>query len=66
MQVIIDRFEGNFAIVELDNKTTVDMPKCLLPDDALEGDVIIIEIDKGETAKRLANIKKLEQLLWED
>jgi hypothetical protein len=66
MQIIIDRFEGDYAVVELESLKTVQMPICLLPNGAVEGDVIIIEIDKDETKKRLANIKKLEQTLWED
>jgi len=66
MQIIIDRFEGEFAVVELKDKTTVNMPRCLLPSDALEGDIISIEVDISETAKRVAKIKKLENSLFED
>ncbi len=66
MQIIIDRFEGELAIVELENKTMVNIPKVLLPSDSLEGDVITVEVDRGETARRVANIKKLEKSLFED
>jgi len=66
MQIIIDRFEGDFAVVELQDKNMVNTPKCLLPSDSLEGDVISIEIDRGETAKRVANIKSLENRLFEE
>lgn len=34
MRIIIDRFEGNFAVVELENRTMVNMPLELLPAEA--------------------------------
>lgn len=66
MQIIIDRFEGEFAVVELKDKTTVNMPRCLLPNNSFEGDVVNIQIDISETAKRVAKIKKLENSLFEN
>ena len=36
MKLIIDRFEGDFAVVELPNGKMIDCPKALLPDDAKE------------------------------
>ncbi|NLY46736.1 MAG: DUF3006 domain-containing protein [Tissierella sp.] len=65
MKVTIDRFEGNFAIVELEDKSTVDMPKRLIPEGAKEGDVLSIEIDTDETNKRKEIIKKLMDDLFE-
>lgn len=65
MKVIIDRFEGEYAIVELPDRSTVDMPKRLVPEGAKEGDVLSIEIDKDETVKRREQIKKLMDELWE-
>ena len=58
MQVIIDRFEGKFAVVELPNKEMIDVPKILFPD-AKSGDVIDITINKKETEKRKKNINEL-------
>ena len=52
MKVIIDRFEGNFAVVELQDKSFCNMPKLLLPDGAKEGNVVTIAIDEEETQKR--------------
>jgi len=46
MNVTIDRFEGNFALVELEDKTLANMPKTRLPQDAKEGDIISINIDR--------------------
>lgn len=65
MKVIIDRFEGEYAVVELDVGKFVDMPKELVPD-AHEGDVIEIIIDTEETKKRKKHISELMNDLFED
>lgn len=65
MKVIIDRFENDYAVVEIELGKFVDMPKILLPS-AKEGDVINIEIDKKETDKRKKNIKKLMDNVFKD
>ena len=46
MEIIIDRFEGEYAVVEITKGKMVNMPKVLVPD-AKEGDVIKIIVDKG-------------------
>lgn len=58
MKVIIDRFENDQAIVEIEKGDFVSIPKILVPT-AKEGDVISIEIDISETEKRKKNIKNL-------
>ena len=65
MKVIIDRFEGEFAVVELDDKTMADLPKVLVPGDAKEGDTIEIRVDLEDTKSRKERIKKLTKDLWE-
>ena len=65
MKVIIDRFEGDYAVVELPDMTMVDMPRSLIPEGAKEGDVLVIGIDPDETDKRKERIKKLMDDLWE-
>lgn len=65
MKVIIDRFEGDYAVVELPDLTMVDMPISLIPEGAKEGDVLVIGIDPDETDKRKERIKKLMDDLWE-
>lgn len=65
MKVIIDRFEGSFAVVELPDRTIENMPKSLVPD-AKEGDVISIEVDEGQTKIRKAKIEKLMNEVWND
>jgi len=52
MRVIIDRFEGEFAVVELpDSKKMVTVPIELFPD-AAEGDIVDITINRQETKNR--------------
>ncbi|WKV08157.1 DUF3006 domain-containing protein [Thermoanaerobacterium sp. CMT5567-10] len=65
MKVIIDRFEGDFAVVEMPNRKMVNLPKVLVPD-AHEGDVIDISIDKKETKNRSDKISRMMEDLWED
>ncbi|AUG56419.1 DUF3006 domain-containing protein [Acetivibrio saccincola] len=65
MKVVIDRFEGNYAVVELEDKRVCSMPVELLPKGAKEGSVIRIELDTEETDKRKERIQKLMDKLWE-
>lgn len=65
---IIDRFEGEIAVIEINN-STIDVPKFKLPSTAKEGDVLIIEddnytIDKDETAKRRREIEEVMDKLF--
>ena len=63
MRFIIDRFEGEFAIVELEDKTMVDIPRVALPAEVMEGDIITIAIQEDETQKRRRKMKdKLNEL----
>lgn len=64
MNVIIDRFEGDFAVVEIDTAQFVNLPKKLLPPKAKEGDVVSIEINEKETKKREQGIAKLMNDVW--
>jgi hypothetical protein len=50
---IIDRFEGDWAVIEFNN-STFNFPKWLLPKTAKEGDVlnVSITVDKEATRKR--------------
>ena len=65
MQVIIDRFEGDFAVVEIDEGNFTKMPRLLLPG-AKEGDVVNIIIDDNETNLRKRKINALMDELFED
>lgn len=70
MKGIIDRFEGEYAVVELKDGKMINVDKIKLPPGAQEGMVILIEevitIDKSETMKRKKEIEKLTKGLWEE
>lgn len=57
MRVIIDRFEGDYAVVELEDGSMVNMPKSLVPANASEGSVITILCDDSETKDRQEKMK---------
>lgn len=65
MRVILDRFEGDFAVLELDVGEVVSVPKILVGN-ATEGDVINISIDKEETRNRKKKIEKLMEDVFKD
>ena len=56
MKYVIDRFEGEFAVLEKEEGGTFDVPKSELGD-AKEGDVVLLDdgvyiVDAEETRKR--------------
>lgn len=63
MKVIIERFEGEFAIVELDNNKIINVPKELFKN-AKEGDVFKIEFDSNETDNRKNKIENIMNNLF--
>ena len=65
MKVIIDRFEGDYAVVEIDVGKFANMPKILIPN-AKEGDVVEIIVNQEETQKRKEHIKDLMSNLFQD
>lgn len=67
MKIVIDRFEEDIAVVEIDGRT-FDLPLSIFPDDTEPGDIIDIKIDikKSETAKKRKEIEKLMDELFED
>lgn len=66
MKWIIDRFEGEYAVCELPNGKTADIPRAAIPDNSREGDVIVITIDKSETDKRKEKIDGLMNSLFKN
>ena len=58
IKVIIDRFEGDRAILEIKEGLFVDAPSILFPD-AVEGDVIIIKKDEYHRKVREDKIDNL-------
>ncbi|KJS15765.1 MAG: hypothetical protein VR69_11970 [Peptococcaceae bacterium BRH_c4b] len=65
--LIIDRFEGQYALIEM-NRRTFHIPKVLLPKSAKPGDIINIQItvDKDATKTRTQSIDKIADSLFED
>lgn len=61
MKGIIDRFEGEYAVININDKH-IDFPKELLPEGASEGDhlKITLEIDQESTR---ASKERVESLL---
>ncbi len=64
MRIVIDRFEGEFAVALGDDRAKYNLPKTLFKD-AKEGDVYIIKRDEGETEKRKEQAKGLMDELFE-
>ena len=70
MKGIIDRFEGQYAVVELSDGKMIDIDRSQLPMEAEEGMVIDISkniiIDLDETKRRKEEIEKLTEDLWDE
>lgn len=66
---IIDRFEGDYAVLEREKGGTIDVLKSDLPE-AREGDVILLEngfyrVDKEDTLRRQELIAEKMRKLFE-
>ena len=69
MVVSIDRFEGNQAVCETDERKILHIPKDQLPSGAKEGDCLRITegnitLDREETEKRRQKILELQRRLF--
>ena len=68
-KLVIDRFEGKYAILETQDNTPIifNFPRHLLPQEAKEGTVlnINIDIDHEETKRRKDKIQNLLNKLKE-
>jgi len=64
---IIDRFENNWVVVEY-NRKTFNLPRELVPPEALEGDVISIKVsvDPMATARLKEDVAETAGKLFED
>lgn len=58
MKVIIDRFEGELAVLELENGDFVSVTKKILPFNAVEGSIIDITCNEDETEIKRMEVKK--------
>jgi len=64
MKIIIDRFEGNYAVCEDENRVMHNISKILIPNESREGDVLEITLNKEETEKRRKYIEELTRDMW--
>ena len=64
IEVIVDRFEGDYAVVEIAIGKCVNIPRVLVPEEK-EEDIKKIEIEKKETEKRKKYIKDLMNNVFE-
>lgn len=67
---IIDRFEDEFVIIEIEDENKV-VKRSDIPPEAREGDVLVFfhnswTIDKDATRQRKNNIDKLASELWSE
>ena len=61
--LIIDRFEGDFVVVETANGF-VNIPRTDVPTAAKEGDVLVLSLDKNETEVRKKRIDGMMNSLF--
>ncbi len=64
MRVIINRFEGDYAVVEIEEGKFVNLPKILV-EEAKEGDVVDISVNSSETEKRKIEVQNLMDQLFQ-
>lgn len=70
MKVVIDRFEGDYAICVCEDQSIIEIERQRIPQDAKESDVLNIEekqitIDVELTKQKKKNIKNIMDDLWE-
>ncbi len=53
LNLYLDRFEGNFAVLLID-QTQISLPRKLLPEEASPGDFLSLDIRIDENKKRMA------------
>lgn len=71
MEVIVDRFEGDYAVCEKPNREMIDIHKDKLPKNVKEGDVLTISGDQitSSPGKRKAREERIQNLmndLWDN
>ncbi len=64
MKVIINHFEGEFAVVELEDRSISKMPLSLVPEGADECTVLSIDINYEATEKLKGGLSRLIKELF--
>lgn len=68
---VIDRFEGDWAVIELEDGAIIDIPISNLPSNVSEGSLVLIKGNKAtllaeDTRARRRYIDELMEELFED
>lgn len=58
MEYIIDRFEGEYAVLEEESGSHTDVPRALLPENAAEGDLLHYDGTAYRIDKAAAEIRR--------
>lgn len=70
MTGIIDRFEGNYAVVEKEDGKMINIERNKIPEDAKEGYVLNLEseitIDYDKTRINHERIIKISEKIWNE
>lgn len=69
--LMIDRFEGDIAVCEDEERRMVEIPRRLLPADAKPGSALLPDgegycLDATAEEERRARLRRLQDGLWED
>ena len=64
MEVIVDRIEGDYAVVEIDKGKMCNLPIEVVPN-VKEGDIVTITINKDKTEERKKIIEELMNSVFE-
>ncbi len=70
-KLIVDRFEGDYAVCETEDRNIINIPKTELPDNIREGNSIYLDkngkyrIDIMNTNNQEEKIRKKMNKLWE-
>ncbi|WP_054958590.1 DUF3006 domain-containing protein [Paenibacillus dakarensis] len=70
MKGIVDRFEGDYAVIEVDGRT-IDVNKKEISREVKSNDVVVLvdgvwRTDKDQTKRRKKQIEELMKKVWED
>jgi hypothetical protein len=58
-RLIIDRFEGDMAVVEVDGERFIELPRWLLPAEAAEDDLLVL-ISRAEADGAIAHELRID------
>ena len=64
MEVIVDRIEGDYAVLEIEKGKMCNLPLELVPN-VKEGDIVTIIINKDKTEERKKTIEDLMNSVFE-